>query len=511
MKRSYVITMTLVLFLSIFMVNESVKAFSDLPNWAENEILYLNKEGIVSGLQDGTFGSSKTITRGDASLMLVRAKKLDITNMNKESSFPDVDKEMYYHRAIEAAVKAGYLSGYPDGRFGPKDTLTREQMAKIIADAYKLKGKSGYPFTDISKSWARREIELLARNGISSGTSKGKFNPKENITRAEFSVMLARVMNDDFKVDPPRDAFYVPSGAKLIEDTGDEQVYSYYKSLPGGGAINKVIGSSDSILMVGTDNNGKSMLPSYLPERDAINYTVFGSEKPAVNSDSLALLFEIGRDFSIGYGYGSPHPYHTIHIDIIGEQGLSWGASTDAKTFGELIDDYNKFNTKKIKLKETNGERVIHSFGGVENNDNYNWKVSSKGCKNGKCSQDVDLIKIDKDMEFKIIYVTPTLPSPVLDLLPQGATLIGETEGSATYSYNKNLPDGGSLKEVIVNKESRTIDIVGTHNIGAKLITSYNPATGGLTYNSDEYTLSTNDFFALIEVVQAFAKAYGMK
>ena len=495
------------------MVNDSVKAFSNLPSWAKNEILYLNKEGIVFGLSDETFGSNNTITRGDASLMIARAKKLDVDNVSAKSSFSDVNKKMYYYEAIEAAVAAGYLSGYPNGEFGPKDTLTREQMAKIIADAYKLKGTSGYPFQDISESWARREIELLACNGISAGSSKGKFKPKENITRAEFSVMLTRAMNDDFKIDPPEDVRYLPSGAELIEDTGDEQVYSYYKSLPGGGAINKVIGSSDSISMRGTDNNGEVMLPFYLPEERAVGFTFIG-RRPVVNDDSMNLLYDIGEDFAriYGYGYGSLHPYHFVYIEMFsdGYHG-TMSFNTDAKTLGEIIDEHNKSDEQKIKLKEIDGERVIHSFGGVENNDKYEWKVSSEGCKNEKCPKDVDLIKIDKDMTFNINYVTPTLPSLVPDLLPQEATLIRETEVTATYSYHKKLPDGGSIEEVSVNKESRTIEIVGTYNGGEKLIRSYQVASKGLSYGAGYEPLSSRNYFAVMDEILVFTKAYGME
>lgn len=193
----------IVLFLSSFLTSAaSANKFPDLPTWANDEILYLNTEEVVTGYPDGKFGSTDTITRGDAALMLARAKKLDTKNIGSKPSFPDINKRMYYYEAIEAAVKAGYLNGYPNGIFGPKDTLTREQMAKIIVDAYNLKGTSGNSFTDTSKSWAMKEIESLAHNGISNGLPDGTFQPKGNITRAEFSVMLARAMNDAFKIKP---------------------------------------------------------------------------------------------------------------------------------------------------------------------------------------------------------------------------------------------------------------------------------------------------------------------
>ncbi|OAB35940.1 DUF2252 family protein [Paenibacillus glacialis] len=49
-------------------------------------------------------------------------------------------------------------------------------------------------FTDISKHWAKAEIELLAGKRIIQGTSTQTFSPDKSMTRAEFTVMLANAM-----------------------------------------------------------------------------------------------------------------------------------------------------------------------------------------------------------------------------------------------------------------------------------------------------------------------------
>jgi len=427
-------------------IKEAFQEFTDVTKSHSNYevIMEMQKEGIISGYEDGTFRPKQAISRMHVASLLDRAITLE--PIRDAVEFKDVPKTHAYYEVIQKIQRAGIVDG-SDGNYNPNASLTRVQMAKILVNAFDLKVKAEYDFPDVpTDHWGSDYVRALYSNGITTGDN-GYFNPNEPVSRAHYAVFLHRLLNldEDFvakpipkpipKPDPkpkpvpkpvpkpdkdcvvglvgpgintcppdPNDKvkpIYVPSGAKLTEDTGYEQVYSYNKSLPGGGAIHKIIGSKRSISMVGTDNNGKSMLPSYLPERDVIQFTVFG-EKPVVNDDSLQLLLEIGRDFAIGYGYGSLEPFHMIMVNFSG--GFGFGANTDSKTLGEEIDKFNKFHDPKIILKQTKDGRVIHSFDGMENNDKYEWEITSEDCKGGICSKDVDSIKLDKDMEFVIMY-----------------------------------------------------------------------------------------------------------
>src|SRR5699024_1250225 len=195
--------------------------------------MYLHEQGVVEGLPDCTFGSGDSISRADAALMLYRAKQLPEPPSN-QSTFPDVEKSAYYAPAVEAAVEAGFIIGYPNGTFGPKDTLTREQMARIVADAFGLTGTANPSFNDANKSWAKRQIDLLAYKGVAAGTTNGKFEPLKDISRAEFSVMLTRAMEDSYKLESleqlnvysldvgQSDATLIqtPAGANILIDAG---------------------------------------------------------------------------------------------------------------------------------------------------------------------------------------------------------------------------------------------------------------------------------------------------
>ena len=75
-------------------------------------------------------------------------------------------------------------------------------------------------FTDISKSWAAGYINLLSDRGIMNGSQAAngtwKFNPNNNLTRAEFAVLMSNVLELDVSSTnlPFDDAEKIPSWAK---------------------------------------------------------------------------------------------------------------------------------------------------------------------------------------------------------------------------------------------------------------------------------------------------------
>jgi hypothetical protein len=87
--------------------------------------------GIVQGLTPTTFGPDQTITREQTAVLLVRALKLTgTTTLN----FTDEDNiDAWAQSAVQAAVAAGYLHGFPDGTFRPQEPVTRAQAAKVLA------------------------------------------------------------------------------------------------------------------------------------------------------------------------------------------------------------------------------------------------------------------------------------------------------------------------------------------------------------------------------------------
>lgn len=416
-------------------VKEAFQEFTDVTKSHSNYevIMEMQKEGIINGHEDGTFRPRQAISRMHVASLLNRAITLE--PIRDAVEFKDVPKTHAYYEIIQKIQRAGIVDGSEDN-YNPDASLTRVQMAKILVNAFDLKVKAEYDFPDVSTNhWGSDYVRALYSNGITTGDN-GYFNPNKPVSREHYAVFLHRLLNidEDFVVKPipkpipkpvpkpdkdcvegivgpgvntcppdPSDMVrpnYVPSGAELIEDTGYEQAYSYKKNLTGGGSIHEVVGSSETILMVGKDKKGESILAQYNPTRDTLSY-LMAFKRPALTDDGVRLLYEIGRDFAKGYGIF----YHKIRVNIDMDNGSQyWGDTTNSKTLGEEIDKHNKLDNQKIILKETKDGRVIHSFDGMESNDKYEWNITSKGCNGGKCSKDINSIKLDEDMDFVIKY-----------------------------------------------------------------------------------------------------------
>ena len=52
-------------------------------------------------------------------------------------------------------------------------------------------------FKDLSKHWAKDDVEYMANLGIVSGVSETEFNPDANITRAEFAKLIVKTVGLD--------------------------------------------------------------------------------------------------------------------------------------------------------------------------------------------------------------------------------------------------------------------------------------------------------------------------
>ncbi|HEX6922705.1 MAG TPA: S8 family serine peptidase, partial [Bacillales bacterium] len=146
---------------------DRLMTFPDTRNhWAKKEISYLAKCGMLNGFPDGSFDPNGEVTRAQAAKII--AEELNLAPAN--STFPDVSDSRWYASYVGAVEKAGIISGYPDGTFRPKDSLTRAAMAKILVEAYHLKGTSSKVFKDVDKGmWAVSYIRTLVANGITKG------------------------------------------------------------------------------------------------------------------------------------------------------------------------------------------------------------------------------------------------------------------------------------------------------------------------------------------------------
>lgn len=118
------------------------KSLKDVDANSE-ESAYVNwaiENGIIVGYEDNTFGVDREITREEiARILNLFAEKFDIKVKNLEApKFKDQNKiSDWASKDVKEATEKGLLVGRDDGTFGPKDNLTRAEVAQMIVNMIK--------------------------------------------------------------------------------------------------------------------------------------------------------------------------------------------------------------------------------------------------------------------------------------------------------------------------------------------------------------------------------------
>jgi hypothetical protein len=99
--------------------------------------------------------------------------------------------------SIKEAAAQGIIGGYTDGTFKPKGEVTRAEFAVMLARMLKLQGNGAtLGFTDKANigTWAKQGIAQVVQAGIVKGYGDGSFKPNEKISRAEMVTMIANAL-----------------------------------------------------------------------------------------------------------------------------------------------------------------------------------------------------------------------------------------------------------------------------------------------------------------------------
>ena len=188
--------------LSVYMIDHCPSAFFDdldTSLWYHEATDYVIENGIMAGYGE-TFGPNDSITRGQIVTILWRLENSPVVNYLLQ--FEDVAAEKYYTEAIRWAASEGIASGYGNGRFGPDDPITRQQLAAMLwryaqhteqdvsvgDDTNILSYEDAF---DISE-YAIPAMQWACGTGVMGGYGNGYLGPNDGATRAQAAAMLQR-------------------------------------------------------------------------------------------------------------------------------------------------------------------------------------------------------------------------------------------------------------------------------------------------------------------------------
>lgn len=114
------------------------------------------------------------------------------------SCFSDVDLTTADAPYLAWSADSGIVTGYDDGTFRPEKTLTREQMAVMLARYAARTGVTAQgqlAFTDAAKisGWAADGVAVCTGLGLVQGDARGRFLPQSRLTRAQIATILVRM------------------------------------------------------------------------------------------------------------------------------------------------------------------------------------------------------------------------------------------------------------------------------------------------------------------------------
>jgi len=262
-KKISLILCVLFISASMFTIHsESVMAdtttnvtFADISknHEAYEEINYLVSLGVIQGyFVNGkrVFGPNESVTREQVAKMVVVASGNKPLVVNK-SSFSDVTVGTEMSGYIERAVQLGFFSTNTQGKFLPKKAITRDEMSHVLTKAFNL-DTSEYenidsPFVDVGITHPYvKYVNTIYYNGITNG-SGNTYLPNNTVTRAHFSLFVARAKSEKYRLE-------LPVKGSAVPDT--KEVIGLVKVMTDGLNIRKTSDSSSSTNIVGTVNKG---------------------------------------------------------------------------------------------------------------------------------------------------------------------------------------------------------------------------------------------------------------
>jgi len=173
-------------------------AFPDVPPtyWAAPFIAALSAKGIVGGFPDGTFRPDQPVKRAEYAVQLQKA----FTKPNRQPpiQFTDVPPGSRWLTAVDQAVKAGFMSGYPEGDFRPEQEVSRAESVISMVQGLKLPEPAdpeailqAYGDRNQVPSWARGRIAAAIQAGIfSSDPDTQLLRPNQPASRADIAALV---------------------------------------------------------------------------------------------------------------------------------------------------------------------------------------------------------------------------------------------------------------------------------------------------------------------------------
>ncbi|WP_206458250.1 S-layer homology domain-containing protein [Anaerovorax sp. IOR16] len=182
-----------------------VNPFADVANtaWYFEAVKYVNTNNLMSGVAADKFNPKGDTTRAMVVTILYRLAGEPAADTSS-NTFSDISSGIWYEKAVSWAAENGIVKGYDNGKFGPMDSITREQMTLILMSYAKLKNINTTGSKEISSfadsasvsTWALDSMKWAYNEGLISGKGNNKLDSRGKASRAETATILMRFIEE---------------------------------------------------------------------------------------------------------------------------------------------------------------------------------------------------------------------------------------------------------------------------------------------------------------------------
>ncbi|NOU97201.1 hypothetical protein GC093_28825 [Paenibacillus sp. LMG 31456] len=162
---------------------------------AENAKYDLKSEAgqikYISGYEDGQFKPDIALTRYD--LIHILSPLLNMEEVSVQNRFKDVKSGI--EDLVAFFTSAGIVDGYPDGTFSGEKGLTRAEFVVLMSRVLKLDITSNgeTSLSDVRGHWSEKYVNAFTKAGYVQGFPDGTFEPDSQISRAQAIVVINRI------------------------------------------------------------------------------------------------------------------------------------------------------------------------------------------------------------------------------------------------------------------------------------------------------------------------------
>ena len=181
----------------------------ELSTRTKDAVIYYTVDGTIPSAESTLYSGAITITE-DTTIKAIAIKEkakssvLTVKYTIKESeenpdakapAFTDISNYAWANEAIAALAEIGIIKGISDTEFAPANNIRRADFMLLLVRILDLKAEVTSNFDDVSADMYYYEgIGIAKALGLTTGVGDNKFEPEASITRQDMFVLTYRIL-----------------------------------------------------------------------------------------------------------------------------------------------------------------------------------------------------------------------------------------------------------------------------------------------------------------------------